>query len=126
MVWGKGRAGRRIREETARAARTAVVDSHLRRVGDFIYRFKRHSIEPRSLEACVVANVETDGHDPARGNTSRLCGQIVRGHFSIAPADAATVLSRLLGFDRLGGDLRAGVRKGDSFDAEGRRTQADG
>ena len=106
MVWGKGRAGRRIREETARAARTAVVDSHLRRVGDFIYRFKRRSIEPRSRRHVSSQTLRRTDMIPPEEIRAGL-RQIVRGHFSIAPADAATVLSRLLGFDRLGGDLRA-------------------
>lgn len=110
-VWGKDRAGSRIQDATAAAAKHLVQQQQLDIDEDFVVIRGTTSFGPRSrrhVTSTMLRKAETLSHVEVRA----ALVEAVRNHVGIEVEELMRVVSRVFGFDRLGHDLKG------SFEAQ--------
>ncbi len=109
-VWGKGRAGARIREAASRGAGAALRQGLIERDGDF-WTIRVLQKYPARSRRNVTSTTLRKGDMIAPQEIRGAIYSLVEANHSVATEELLSALARVFGFDRLGHDLRLSFEK---------------
>jgi hypothetical protein len=104
-VWGMERVGSRTQEAARWALQQAERDGELEREGRFVWSSRGLNFRPRSRRTVFSDTLRKPKMIPPLEIRLAL-GEIVEGHVGVRPTEASELLTRVLGFDRLGEELK--------------------
>ncbi|MDH3224756.1 MAG: DUF3320 domain-containing protein, partial [Gemmatimonadota bacterium] len=104
-VWGLGQIGSRTQEAARWAIQQAERDGEIQREGRFVWSARGVNFRPRSRREVTSETLRKANMIPPLEIRLGL-GHIVEGHVGVRPLEASELLTKVLGFDRLGEELK--------------------
>ncbi|NNF27438.1 MAG: DUF3320 domain-containing protein [Gemmatimonadetes bacterium] len=104
-VWGIDQIGSRTQEAARWALQQAERDGEIQREGRFVWSSRGVNFRPRSRREVRSDTLRKANMIPPLEIRLAL-GQIVEGHVGVRPSEASELLTRVLGFERLGEELK--------------------